>query len=93
MCIKFYSGLRIDIAKQYYFFSRIKEIKVKKFIKNEFLNQDYYSIELIDIVTPRELLNENGTVKEYYKLADLEKDYFFITGKYLDEKIIYIAND
>lgn len=84
MILKFYDGLDKEQAKQYLFFGRIKKVNV---IKN-LGEHESFNIELIDVVTPRFLLNATGQVKSYLSLDELKKDYFLITQQHLNEKNI-----
>lgn len=83
--ITFFDGLNLETAKRYFNSKRVKMVKViitpVPSITNNLNNDLIFSIELIDVATPRSLMNDDlKTVKEYRSIEDVKKDYLEITG-------------
>lgn len=79
--MNFNQGMTIAQAKRSFELNKIKGVKVQTVKTSGGIS---YSIEVIDIIVPRPLLNEKSEVKSYSSLAEAAEDYFLITNEKLD---------
>ncbi|WEV50256.1 hypothetical protein OZX61_12720 (plasmid) [Acinetobacter sp. ESL0695] len=78
--MNFNEGMTLSQAKRAFDLNRIKSVKVKT-VKTA--NGTSYSIEIMDIIIARPLLNEKSEVKSYASLEEAAQDYFLITNERL----------